>query len=368
MAQKCKTKECAEFSNGFLRDQGYIPYGNAWNIKNADIVYSGYDTKNYPEQYDLKRVIEYNNNASNNVLKNFDSNTLNKDSYYIVNMYYDGSPSQERAYKEGKDKMSGTHTGYLQYNKDSNRWEVVHNIHGTIHTDPFFSIQGANKKYGVTAILEPRKKSMFNDIRSILGLGEGGTVKDMTEIKINNKIYTVEKAVSEKEKRAGLSNRESLGVSEGMLFIYDEPQDVSFWMKDTKIPLDIVFIDEDDEVISVKHGTPMSEDAITESNVQYVLEVNANSDIKAGDEVDFEDELPKMKILAPDGSVQLELEGGERIVSRRETKILIKKAKKAQQSKDDKDYKALGRYIFKVFNKQDNRDPEYVNSPKQSSE
>jgi hypothetical protein len=43
------------------------------------------------------------------------------------------------------------------------------------------------------------------------------------------------------------------------------------------------------------------------------------------------------------------LQGGERIVSRRETKILIKKAKKADKSKDDKDYKALGKYIFKVL-------------------
>lgn len=155
-----------------------------------------------------------------------------------------------------------------------------------------------------------------------------------------------------------------------MLFVYDEPQDVSFWMKDTKIPLDIIFINEDEEVISVKQGTPMSEEPITESDVLYVLEVNQNSGVKPGDEVDIEDEendednLPKMKVLAPDGTVQMELEGGERIVSRRETKILIKKAKKAYQSKDDKDYKALGRYIFKVFKKQDNRDPEYVDSPK----
>ena len=154
-----------------------------------------------------------------------------------------------------------------------------------------------------------------------------------------------------------------------MLFVYDEPQEVSFWMKNTSIPLDIIFINEDEEVISVRQGTPMSEESIVESEVQYVLEVNQNSGIKPGDEIDIEDEddsddLPKMKVLAPDGTVQMELEGGERIVSRRETKILSKKAKTAYRSKNDKDYKALGRYIFKVFNKQDNRDPEYVDSPK----
>jgi hypothetical protein len=59
----------------------------------------------------------------------------------------------------------------------------------------------------------------------------------------------------------------------------------------------------------------------------------------------------------------MELHGGERIVSRRETKVLIKKAMKARDSKEDKDYKALGKYIFKVFKKQDSREPEYVSVP-----
>jgi hypothetical protein len=47
----------------------------------------------------------------------------------------------------------------------------------------------------------------------------------------------------------------------------------------------------------------------------------------------------------------MDLEGGERIVSRRETKILIKKAQKAKDSQSPADFKSLGRYIFKVFKK-----------------
>ena len=69
-----------------------------------------------------------------------------------------------------------------------------------------------------------------------------------------------------------------------------------------------------------------------------------------------------MKVLAQDGSDQYQLWGGERIFSRKNTKILIKKAKKANISKDDKDYKALGRYIFKCIRIQDEREPEYVES------
>ena len=74
-----------------------------------------------------------------------------------------------------------------------------------------------------------------------------------------------------------------------------------------------------------------------------------------------------MKILAPDGSTQMKLEGGERIVSRRETKILISKAKKVyfnqNKSNDESLCKNLGKYMVKVLNKQDNRDPEYVQLP-----
>ena len=60
----------------------------------------------------------------------------------------------------------------------------------------------------------------------------------------------------------------------------------------------------------------------------------------------------------------MNLEGGERIVSRRETVILIKKALKAAESKEDKDYKALGKYIFKVLKGQNERPAEYVDGPK----
>lgn len=207
----------------------------------------------------------------------------------------------------------------------------------------------------------------------ILELAKGGNVKEIAKIaNINNKQYILKVAKSEKDKQKGLSNIKELPHNVGMLFEYDTPQDVLYWMKDTFIPLDIIFVDDNDEVISVKQGTPESLEPIHERNVSYVIELNVNSGVKEDDDVDIEteddedDKLPVMKVLAPDGSTQMELEGGERIVSRRETKILIKKAKKADKTKKDSDYKALGKYIFKVFKKQDARDPEYVDSPKES--
>ena len=190
---------------------------------------------------------------------------------------------------------------------------------------------------------------------------------NLVDITIGDKKYKVEIAGTPEKQEKGLMGRESLSEDQGMLFIYDEPQDLSYWMKNTLISLDIIFIDDDMEVVSVKQGQPMSEEPITEDDVQYVLEVNSNSGIEEGDQLIIEDSDDKeysMHVLFPDGSTQMNLKGGERIVSRRETKILIKKAKKAEASKTDGAYRALGRYIFKVLKRQDSREPEYVDSPK----
>lgn len=188
------------------------------------------------------------------------------------------------------------------------------------------------------------------------------------KIEIGDKEYNVEVARTEEEKVKGLQEKESLGEDEGMLFVYDEPQEIAFWMKDTTIPLDIVFMDEDREVISVKQGQPYDETLLEEDGVMYVLEVNQNSGIQPGDELDMEDDdddkQPVMKVLAPDGSTQMELEGGERIFSRKNTKTLIKMAKRAYSSELDKDYKALGKKVFKYLHIQDTNTPEYVDTPK----
>lgn len=184
-------------------------------------------------------------------------------------------------------------------------------------------------------------------------------------IKIGEKRYLVEVAITQEEKETGLQGRTELSDSEGMLFDFsDEVGDISMWMKGTLIPLDIVFINDDEEVVFVGEGVPNTETQITVQNIAYVLEVNSGSGIKEGDELDFEeedeDDAPVMKVLAQDGSTQMDLWGGERIFSRKNTKILIKKAKKADESKEDRDYKALGRYMFKCIKGQDERPPEYV--------
>lgn len=181
-------------------------------------------------------------------------------------------------------------------------------------------------------------------------------------IEINDKKYRVKVAENQEERTKGLQGVKELPNNEGMLFIFDKPQTVGFWMKDTLIPLDIIFINEDMEVISTYKGEPGNTDIVQDDDVKYVLELNVNSGIKEGDELDIEDdkEIPIMKVIGSNGDTQMELEGGERIFSRKNTRTIIRMVKKADMTKQDSDYKRLGRKMFSYIKQQDNRKPEYV--------
>lgn len=187
------------------------------------------------------------------------------------------------------------------------------------------------------------------------------------KIKIGSKEYNVKIAETEEQQEKGLKNIKQLPKNEGMLFIIEE-KDIGIWMKDTLIPLDIIFINEDLEVTKVETGVPESEEIIYQDNSDYILEVNSESGIQVGDEleflVDFKTKLDKMFVLNEDGTPQMELDGGERIFSRKNTKILIKFAKKASITENDSDYKALGKRVFKFLETQDNNSPEFVESKK----
>ena len=160
---------CAKYGNCVLNNQGYISNGDAWTRHNNQrTIYSGYNTKNRPTAYNEDSVVKYNSEAADNVVRDFDFNTLDKNSVYTVGMYYKGSPAQERAYNEGIDGVTNTHTGNLFWSPESDSWVVEHNIHGTAITNELRDVLGSRGKYGVTGIYQPYKNTIIGNVGAFI--------------------------------------------------------------------------------------------------------------------------------------------------------------------------------------------------------
>lgn len=88
--------------------------------------------------------------------------------------------------------------------------------------------------------------------------------------------FRVELADDEAERAQGLMNRDTLARGAGMLFVFPQPQQVAFWMKNTRIPLDMIFLDAGGTVQHVHHeAVPHDETPIFGGDdIQSVLEIN----------------------------------------------------------------------------------------------
>lgn len=103
--------------------------------------------------------------------------------------------------------------------------------------------------------------------------------------------FTVEIAATPEQQEKGLMFNRSLGPDEGMIFPYDPPQNVSFWMRNTLIPLDIIFIRPDRTIARITTGKPLDETSLPSGEpVDGVLEIRggraAELGIQPGDVVD----------------------------------------------------------------------------------
>ena len=95
----------------------------------------------------------------------------------------------------------------------------------------------------------------------------------------NMKTVTIQAEVADEpdERAKGLMNRIGLAKSNGMLFVYYYPSAPQFWMKNTLIPLDILFSDQEGRIIKIFENVPrLSENTITAGEgVSFVLEINS---------------------------------------------------------------------------------------------
>ena len=94
-------------------------------------------------------------------------------------------------------------------------------------------------------------------------------------IDVNGHDLSVELAITQEEQMTGLMNRDALGSDEGMLFIFPQEQILSFWMKNTLIPLSIAFIKIDGRIVQIDSMEPYSLDShFSREKVKYALEMN----------------------------------------------------------------------------------------------
>lgn len=113
------------------------------------------------------------------------------------------------------------------------------------------------------------------------------------ELTINGNRIIAEVAGTERERAIGLMNRKSLKEDHGMLFVYDHDEKLSFWMKNTSIPLSIAFISKEGTIRELADMTPFSVKTIdSRHSVRYALEVNQGTFGKLGIQVGDKVELP----------------------------------------------------------------------------
>jgi uncharacterized membrane protein (UPF0127 family) len=104
--------------------------------------------------------------------------------------------------------------------------------------------------------------------------------------------FNVQVAATPDEQERGLMFYKSLGPDQGMVFPYDPPQDISFWMKNTLIPLDIIFIRADGTIARITKAKALDETPLPAGEpVAAVLEIRggraAELGVKPGDKVDW---------------------------------------------------------------------------------
>lgn len=104
--------------------------------------------------------------------------------------------------------------------------------------------------------------------------------KQSTKILVNDKTFIVKVAKSEKDKQVGLSKTKVIAENQGMLFVFDDADYHSFWMKDMNFPIDIIYIRDDKVTTVIENAKPETNEQDLEiyqpdEASDKVLEINA---------------------------------------------------------------------------------------------
>jgi uncharacterized membrane protein (UPF0127 family) len=143
---------------------------------------------------------------------------------------------------------------------------------------------------------------------STVAVAAGGNVHACEPQKIEivagleKRTFSIEVADDPKQQAQGLMFRPSLPANAGMLFVFDPPRQAKFWMRNTMIPLDMIFIDDTGRVESIaERNDPYSERvSSSQADVRAVLEINGGQSRQLGIEPGAQ-EVHRLFEKAPDG-------------------------------------------------------------------
>ena|SRR5438045_6022862 len=114
-----------------------------------------------------------------------------------------------------------------------------------------------------------------------------------TKMQIGGKQFELEIADTQRKRNVGLMRRDSMPADHGMIFVFSEPDTHSFWMQNTRIPLDIVFIDADGKIASIQQMKPYDLTSVSPPGpIKYAVELNEGAAAKAGAKVGDKLTLP----------------------------------------------------------------------------
>lgn len=129
-----------------------------------------------------------------------------------------------------------------------------------------------------------------------IGCNRSGPTTNLptTPMTIGSKTYTLEIAAKNDDRDHGLMQRDSMPSDHGMIFVFGKDTEEPFWMENTRIPLDILYVRQDGRVTTIKHMLPYHRESITSDGpYRYAIELNAgeaeSSGVKNGDTLKIPD-------------------------------------------------------------------------------
>lgn len=136
---------------------------------------------------------------------------------------------------------------------------------------------------------------LFVHLLSLAGCSSQETEQadGLVSLSLGDATIEVELAVTPQQQQRGLMRRASMPENQGMLFVFSKPKQMSFWMRNTKIPLDIGYFTEDGVLREIYKLYPHDETSkkSVRSDLYYALEMNQGwfkaNNVKAGDRIDL---------------------------------------------------------------------------------